>query len=314
MNGTGLFEKVKLATDEYNNKVKQEKTEISKETNTIDEYVSINSYRSGAYTGSTQYGTFWFPAKENAKGFNTFSSSSRMINARVVEQSNVKALLLEKGIEYKISCNIRTYCASGHGFEFGLYDVKNKKFVLSKKENYTSSGVWRNLRADYTYTPEEDLRVIYAYDMTNGSGYSYVGRGIVSFNTNEQNTKFIDEIKYNDATINGSVYPTIKSSNNVLEKTSTTSVKLLANKTYKITYKYVLDLPNATWGKLRLWNFTTNSAIDTYEWTNQYSNTEYTIIYPTTTDTQIGLYINRDGGTSDGRVVDGTKIIVEELN
>lgn len=42
MNGNGLFEKAKLATDEYNNKVEQEKTEIAKYGNEVDNHISGN--------------------------------------------------------------------------------------------------------------------------------------------------------------------------------------------------------------------------------------------------------------------------------
>lgn len=42
MNGTGLFEKAKLATDNYNNKVSEEETEINKATNSINDYIEGN--------------------------------------------------------------------------------------------------------------------------------------------------------------------------------------------------------------------------------------------------------------------------------
>ena len=41
-NGTSLFEKAKLATDEYNNKAEQEETELSKATNEINSYIDGN--------------------------------------------------------------------------------------------------------------------------------------------------------------------------------------------------------------------------------------------------------------------------------
>ena len=48
-NGTGLFEKAKLATDKYNNSVEKENDEITKSTNQINEY--IGNTRSGmSYT------------------------------------------------------------------------------------------------------------------------------------------------------------------------------------------------------------------------------------------------------------------------
>ena len=43
-NGTGLFEKAKLATEEYNNKAQQEETELLKASNEIDNY-TIGSNR-----------------------------------------------------------------------------------------------------------------------------------------------------------------------------------------------------------------------------------------------------------------------------
>ena len=41
-NGTGLFEKAKLATDEYNNKAQQEETELAKVANEIDNHIDSN--------------------------------------------------------------------------------------------------------------------------------------------------------------------------------------------------------------------------------------------------------------------------------
>lgn len=304
---TGLFGKTSEAEEKSKNAKELENLILADYENKIEQVLE-NTSRDNNANKDRYYAFFLFPNLENTFSYNYLNSISQNMDIRIMNNQNKKAIVLEKNKRYNISYSIRYYSSDTVKIKHGIFDINKNDYIL-KEEEYSNG--WKHKNGSYTYIPDEDKYVVLKFDMSNFDNVTeeYVNNAKLCIVT-DYNT--IEKLQLNDGIINGTMYPTIKYSEGKLEKTNST-VKLEANKTYRITYEYKLDSPNTEWGNAYLWNYTDNNFIDSSEWCTGDENYKFTVIYNTTKETEVGIKFDRSGGAFDTKIKNDSYIVIDEI-
>ena len=160
-NGTGLFEKAKLATDEYNNSVDKENIELAKATNEINSYVDGN--REGyndllsriEKLESPEYGDFRKTSNQTSTNDSTIITIDKKENGNLTLNDN--KIYLTKGKTYRIMCDFHISTASTSHVRYYIYNknntaISNESLVI----NSAYSGYCSNYAAAIYTAGEND--------------------------------------------------------------------------------------------------------------------------------------------------------------
>lgn len=303
----GLFSTAKRAVSNYAEAQDKESEmlanydkEIDKILNGTNDSNNTNYGKAKTYYGCWNYGsstTSNMPAGIYKYGKPTYYDG----NLRITNEDNI---ILDAGYTYTIWIDCRWYNTTSD-LECGLYDVKTNTLIASVVAP-AAPGVWAHLGDEIKYTPTEDMVVKLAYN--SASGITHLVPPSIVITTKE---KEVSRINYAGGdVINGKIYPNIGTVTGELEYNSENkTVKLLEGKTYKITCNMNINVPSGGYG---LFNIEGIASAKTEYWCQGDSNFGTSIIYTPSTDIDIRLMVDLQGGAGDSTIAEGTNIIISE--
>lgn len=177
--GTGLFEKTKLATNEYNNKAQQEEAELAKASNEIDRYISGN--RDVNLTDEVKN---YIDTKLAKSAITASSSDFIAVNAglakvtlKTIDDSTGSNLTIENGgikIGRGITHILVSACGSVNSVDGAQYGVAiylndTQKYITYHRARNASTGV----SSDTCYLSVKEGDIIYLYDYNTSSGGTF---------------------------------------------------------------------------------------------------------------------------------------------
>lgn len=158
MNHSGLFEKTKLATEEYNNKVEQEETELGNATNEIESYIDGNrdtvtipkdEYQmlknANAYSTEERRIGEWIDGSNVYK--KTFITKTPSSNGGIIEDItnlNIKEVVNSYGKVHRGDIMAPINYAASSGDMFSIYfdsDYKTMKFWAQSNSYYNKDAI-----------------------------------------------------------------------------------------------------------------------------------------------------------------------------
>lgn len=226
-------------------------------------------------------------------------------------RANNQSIILQAGITYHIRLSARFYNPTETSVEFGVYDIKNNKFIVSTNENILAN-YWDNYVLDnFTYTPTEDSIINVAVKVDGN--LQYVTETDITINSY---SKQIGTVKYDTtSSVSGTISLPIKEYTEGLNVKNNT-IHLEAEKSYKIKFKVCIQ-NEYSWGRMMIYNETDLENLYSNGWAGYYSNynkdVEYSVIYTTSKDIDISLRVSKEGGSDNVSISDETYLTIEEV-